>query len=283
MQALARYTIVLIAAAAWPGQAALSAQGADTLWTIRGGTYAGQTVRVDPATATSRGGKFWRLSRLRTDPRIVGWNPSRLPIAVAFRPSAGIGEADSVAFWTVLRNMEQDLGMHLFAPALLDAGTDPDDVIVVDLKPMAKDDGVTLITWTNHGSLYDARVFFRSNSTLHNERVVTHEMMHALGFGHTSSWYSIMDSRLSYTRRLTRDDVAYVQLAIRSRIASEREDMWERLALAVSREIAEPLEDSSCELFTPPVRSPAECRSGPCSVLSASCRAARNIEPLPER
>ena len=65
------------------------AQRVDSAWTIRGGSYHGITVPID-IVAASRKGRFWRLSSLRGEHRIVGWNPSRLPIAVAFRGGAGV-------------------------------------------------------------------------------------------------------------------------------------------------------------------------------------------------
>jgi hypothetical protein len=132
--------------------------------------------------------------------------------------------------------MESDMGMHLFEPATLGADSDPDDVIVVDTKSMASADGMTLVTWSSPGGIYDARVFVRSAATLHNPRVVAHEMMHALGFGHTSAWISIMNSGALSPTRLTLDDVAYAQFAFAQRDGTERSDMWERLALAVERE-----------------------------------------------
>ena len=258
-------------------------QGIDSTWTIRGGSYAGESVAIDRSAATRTGSRFWRLSVLRGEPRIIGWNPSRLPAAVAFRAGARIGDEDSTAFWTTLRRMEADLGMRLFEPVTLAIGSDPDDVIVVDVKPMASDEGVTLVTWGAHGSLYDARVFLRSRATLHNERVVTHEMMHALGFGHTVSWNSVMNPVLAFGGRLTREDVAYAQMALASRGVSERSDMWDRLALAVSREPRAPLDDGFCGLFSPPVRFPEACTSFPCSQPSASCTTARSTAPSPER
>ena len=100
---------------------------------------------------------------------------------------------------------------------------------------MASDDGITLVTWSGNGLLYDARVFFRSSAKLHEQGVVTHEMMHALGFGHTTDTGSIMNASPS-AQRLSPRDVAYVQLALQSRSDGEMSDIWERLALAVERE-----------------------------------------------
>jgi len=213
-----------------------TAQIHDSAWTVRGGTYAGSTIRISRTAAANRSSRFWLLSTARGERRIVGWNPSRLPASVAFRPGRGIGPADSTAFWAIVRRMEEDMGIQLFQPATLSPGSDPEDVVVVDIKPMSSADGMTLVTWTSYGLLYDARVFVRSTSTLHDSRVVTHEMMHALGFGHTSAWPSVMNPRLSGIGRLSAEDVAYAQRALASRAEHERADIWTRLALAIERE-----------------------------------------------
>jgi hypothetical protein len=214
----------------------IDAQTPDSLFTIRGGTYAGQSVRLDPGLASRRSSRFLRVSRQKGETRYVGWNPSRLPAAVAFRRGEEVSEADSTAFWSILRQMEADIGIRLFEPAVVSAGSDPDDVIIVEAKSLPHADGLTMVTWTAGGVLYDARVYLRSTSTLRNPRIVAHEMMHALGFGHTSAWASIMNSGASAPSRLTLQDVAYAQFAMESRARSERSDMWERLALASERE-----------------------------------------------
>jgi hypothetical protein len=227
-------SLALVVSAATP----VSAQQGDSAWTIRGGTFAGATVKLNIDLASRRNSKFLRISKLKGDSRFVAWSPSRLPAAVAFRGGRGITAADSIAFWSILREMESDMGMRLFEPATLGSDSDPDDVIVVDTKSMANNDGMTLVTWSSPGGIYDARVFVRSVSTLHNPRVVAHEMMHALGFGHTSAWISIMNSGALSPAHLTLDDVAYAQFAFAQRNESDRSDMWERLALAVDREKA---------------------------------------------
>ncbi len=260
------------------------AQLRDSAWTIRGGSYSGITVPVDFRAATHRS-KFWRLSTVRGVPRVIGWNPSRLPVAVAFRRGSGVTHADSAGFWEILKRLEQDLGLKVFVPARLDADADPEDVIVVDVQRI-QSDGLTFITWSTHGSLYDARVFLRSRATLHDERVVTHEMMHALGFGHTSAWHSVMNPIRSYAGRLSVEDVAYVQLAMASRASSERDDMWDRLALAVEREHPLPSSSDECEFLNRPLgflRFPEACMSFRCSVDGATCAVERSTAPLPER
>jgi hypothetical protein len=234
------------------------------VWTIKGGTYAGQVVRIDRNAATRRSSRFWRVSDNGDRKRIVGWNPSRLPARVAFRQGHRFSPADSAAFWDILRQMEIDMGMKLFEPATLPSDSDPDDLIVVGQKEVPSSDGLTLVTWGSNGALYDARVFFRSSDLLRSPSIVSHEMMHALGFGHTSSWVSVMNGQ-SRIANLTPADVAYAQVAFQSRVASEREDMWDRLALAILREpefarrdeIGQACQSSSMDASAMPIRSPA--------------------------
>ncbi|MEO8194596.1 MAG: hypothetical protein ABI681_12165 [Gemmatimonadales bacterium] len=213
-----------------------AAQTLDTTWTIKGGRFGGATVSIDRSAASKKNSRFWQLAGSKTQRRIVGWNPSLLPASVAFRRGRGVTEADSAAFWDTLRRMEADMGMRLFEPATLEEGSDPVEVIVVDTRRMSSAEGVTYVTWTTSGVLYDARVVLHSRSALRNPRIVTHEMMHALGFGHTSAWSSVMSAGSNAPDRLTVIDVAYAQAALESRSQSEREDMWQRLALAVERE-----------------------------------------------
>jgi hypothetical protein len=212
------------------------AQRVDSAWTIRGGSYDGVTVPIDVGAA-SRQGRFWRLSSVRGERRIVGWNPSRLPVAVAFRRGAGVTANDSTAFWNILRQLEADIGMRLFEPVTLAAGDDPDDVIVADVKPMIADAGLTLVTWSTYGSIYDSRIYLGSRVMMHNERVVSHEMLHALGFGHTRAWHSLMNPAPSLESRVTREDVAYIQAALASRSVNERDDRLSTLVLAALRDM----------------------------------------------
>lgn len=213
----------------------VAAQGTDSSWIVRAGTYSGQSVAINRSLATKKSSRFWRISSTRGDSRIVGWNPSSLPAKVAFHNSR-IDASDSTAFWSILRKMEADMGMRLFEPTTLAVETNDENIIVVDLKSMIGSEGVTYITWGATGAPYDARVYVSSRSLLHDQRVVTHELMHALGFGHTGAWESIMNSGSSGPERLTAQDVAYAQAAFASRANTEREDMWARLALAVSRD-----------------------------------------------
>jgi hypothetical protein len=215
----------------------------DTVWTIEAGAYAGFRIPLHFDAAFGARGKrehFWRLATgARSTSGIVGWKSTRYPIPIAFRHkgfSRAISPSDSVVFWSIIAQMNADFGFELFRPATV-GKEDPPDVIVVDLGDMRNTDGLSRETWTPWGELFDVRVTFNDAETLHDRRVVTHEMMHALGFGHTMGWRSVLNLRQSNDAdRVTPDDVAYAELAMSSRISRERENMRGLIALAVSRE-----------------------------------------------
>ena len=215
----------------------------DTAWTIEAGAYAGLRVPLHFEAAFGARGKrehFWRLARgARSTGAIVGWKSTRYPIPIAFRhkgSSRAISPGDSAAFWSIIAQMNTDFGVDLFQPATV-GNEDPPDVIVIDLSDMGNIDGLSRETWTPWGELFDVRVTFHDGETLHDRRVVTHEMMHALGFGHTMAWRSVLNLRQpNDADRVTREDVAYAELAMSSRISRERANMRGLIALAVSRE-----------------------------------------------
>lgn len=209
----------------------LSADQAPTTWTVDAGTFRGAQVEIRPriAASTSRSGShFWRLSNQDGGPRrIIGWSSGSYPIPLAFRAGhrGSLSAADSVLFWQIVGRLEDDLGTSLFRPVTLAPGDDPTDVVIVSLEPQraAGSVAVTLITWNSFANVYDARIHFRDARAATDPGVVMHELMHVLGFGHTTGWRSMMRASESPdVTTLTIEDVAYAQVALRARGVQER-------------------------------------------------------------
>ena len=78
-------------------------------------------------------------------------------------------------------------------------------------------EGHTFLASAAEGNANDGVVLFRHSSTLHDAHVVTHELLHLIGFGHTSAWETVSIPSGGSEPRLTPQDVAYVQLAYRLR------------------------------------------------------------------
>jgi len=188
-------------------------------WRIRGGLFDGREVPIEPARATMSPGDgpgFWRLTRRgRLAGRAVSWVADSFPIRVAFRHERGdpfISAGDSVRFWEMARNLEAVLGRQLFRPASfeeVDAGADGIFVTVNRRMPSA---GKTFVTYDESGRIYEALVTVGQPEYLGLSRVATHEMLHAIGFGHTHAWSSVMGPNASGVDSPTPEDVAYVQL-----------------------------------------------------------------------
>lgn len=200
-----------------------------TSWRIDSGTYSGRVVPIDAGLAmrrTSRGAAFWRLVPISgTGPRrLLGWRESDLPLRLAFdrgRSRAVVTADDSIAFWNAARRMERDLGMRLFVPAEMRPPTaiaDSQDRNLVGIEVGdAGGEGETFVSWGRAGDAGDGVLLFRRSATLRDPHVVTHELVHLLGFGHTSEWSSVSQPSGGREPALTVSDVAYIQLAMRLR------------------------------------------------------------------
>ena len=190
-----------------------------TRWTVRGGSFAGHDVAIDPIRAVARTGDgvgYWRLTRRgRYAGRAVTWVADSVPIRVAFRRERHdprITEADSVEFWKMVTELERALGRAVFRPASfeeIDAGGDG-ILVAIDRRMAAA--GRTFITYDASGRIYEALVSVSSRRLLTDPRVAMHELLHALGFGHTDGWASVMSSSSRGVERPTAEDVAYAQL-----------------------------------------------------------------------
>jgi len=200
-----------------------------TRWRIEAGTYRGQTVPIDPVLALQRphsggGASFWRLTTRAESgrPFIPGWQEAELPLKIAFDRAHSrerVSSDDSVQFWRTAAQVEKDLGAKLFAPAMMQAA----GVVPVEIRVTAVGGaGHTFVTFNASGDQYDGSLSFPQSASLRDEAVVAHELLHLLGFGHTSAWPTIAEPTTGEERKLTVQDVAYTQVGMRLRRLQER-------------------------------------------------------------
>ena len=190
-----------------------------TRWRIRGGSFDGREVAIDPVRATTRyaeGMGYWRLTRRgQSIGRAVSWVADSFPLRVAFRHERGdpyISAGDSIGFWRVARNLEATLGRALFRPSSFDEIDAGADGILVTVNGRMSAAGKTFVTHDASGRIYEALVTVNQRDYLGQPRVTTHELMHAIGLGHTGSWPSVMGPNTSGIETPSPEDVAYAQL-----------------------------------------------------------------------
>ena len=185
-------------------------------WTIRRGRFAGNTVKItlgDALRRTSDHGSFGRVAAQH----VVGWDASSFPLRVVLRHDLTpiISTRDSIAFWRAAHEVEDAIGSTLFRPASDTTGDDRVFPIDVRLDPGMSGSGLTFVSWDRTGRLFEGSVRFRTSREIEHPSVVAHELLHALGFGHTNAWPSAMQARNSELRGLTAEDTAFAQLLMR--------------------------------------------------------------------
>ena len=188
-------------------------------WRVRGGDFDGREVEIDPVRAVARsseGSGYWRVTRRSPFAgHPVSWVADSFPIRVAFRHERGdpaISESDSLGFWRVASAVERMLGRSLFRPvrfAEIDSGAD--GILVTVQRGMAPA-GRTFITYDQTGRIYEALVTVARHEFLTESRIAAHELLHAIGLGHTRGWQSVMGPNTGANSAPSVDDIAYAQL-----------------------------------------------------------------------
>ena len=221
-------------------------------WTPTAGTYAAMQITVDPvaafepppaATGENYDG-FWPGAFLSG---IKVFGSALLPARLAFdrpRSDAPITAADSVAFWSIVRNMEADLGRPLFVPAMIEELTLDTDgksagaVIVRIDDALNTYQGYANWWWMGNGTVYAGIVRLGSASAFAHSGLVTHELLHTLGFKHSCSWPTVMGSYgCPIESRLSAQDVAHAQLAFAMREVEGAYSETNALAAALNAQL----------------------------------------------
>ena len=188
-------------------------------WSIHGGLFDGRDVAIDPGRATTRYGEgtgYWRVTRRGpTVGRAVSWVPDSFPIRLAFRHECGdpaIAPRDSVASGRSQSHSSGRSDVRSFAPtsfAEIDSGSEG---ILVTVNRRLSAGGKTFVTYDQGGRIYEALVTVSDHDYLGESRIATHELLHAIGFGHTAAWSSVMGPYTTGVQSPTIEDVAYAQL-----------------------------------------------------------------------
>lgn len=192
---------------------------------VDGGTHGGAVVPIHVDAALSppwERTRYWRVARagLPGFGTPVAWADERFPIPVALRGRGGVRSSDSASFWAIARQLESDFGRSLFVPAADDPAEEEILRLIVTVEPRTEADGLTFITYNSLGEIYQAAIALRSAASFRDARLISHELMHALGFGHSSGWYSATNIGLDLSpARATASDVGYAQLLYRLRRA----------------------------------------------------------------
>jgi hypothetical protein len=207
--------------------AGMSIVGIPNEWTITSGAFAGTRVPIDleAAYASPRGraaepsfylryGQPWRY--------VVGSYASE-PVPTAFCRSLSnraIDAADSTAFWLIMGAYHAIVGRTVYAPASESAvcgtGNGGFELVRDSTQGGIPIAGITTPFSRDFGKgRMDGNWQQETRKCFIDAFCVEHEMTHGLGFGHTCSWTSIMEScgdRSMQSDTPTPKDVAYMQL-----------------------------------------------------------------------
>ncbi|HEV2148172.1 MAG TPA: hypothetical protein VGR37_12280 [Longimicrobiaceae bacterium] len=203
-------------------------------WTIPAGAYAGERVEISPRLAFAPvcdGCSAFLRRGAGTEAGVRTWPEAFFPLRVVFDrefSGAPVTARDSVWFWRGAEALERDFGARLVRPARFSEAaavgdSTPNDIIYVQIDPSLRAAGLGVSGAYGRDIVY-GEVRLQRGSLLAEPSgagLVAHELLHALGFGHTCSWRSVMalESRCPAKRapRATAEDVAYAQVVRRVR------------------------------------------------------------------
>jgi hypothetical protein len=206
-------------------------------WRIPAGSYAGREVEISPArarTAVCPGcGSFWlRVYGAHGPMWFQSWRSSSFPLRIAFDREYSLprGAApDSSTFWRITQRVEETFGQDLFRPARYadvqpeDDDRDPNDVLLVLVDRDVRAAALTTVLSQGGVVEYGTMRLQRAGPLTNGPgwQLVGHELLHALGAGHTCEWRSVAADILRCpdlrADEPTPEDVAYIQVLYRVR------------------------------------------------------------------
>lgn len=131
---------------------------------------------------------------------VILWADADLPVPLAFNRATGaISSSDSIALWGVIDQMQRELGRQLFVPTDFSQVTAPDangfsrKAVLVSVDPsLSGFAGFTNWIWDGGLNMLAAKTRVRLSSFLADRSLMTHELLHGLGFHHTCAWVTVM-------------------------------------------------------------------------------------------
>ena len=131
---------------------------------------------------------------------VILWADADLPVPLAFNRATGaITASDSIALWGVIDQMQRELGRQLFVPVDFSQVVAPDangfsrKAVLVSVDPsLSGFAGFTNWIWDGALNMLAAKTRVRLPSFLADRSLMTHELLHGLGFHHTCAWITVM-------------------------------------------------------------------------------------------
>ena len=246
---------------------AMNIVGIPPEWTITSGTFTGVRVAIDlEAAYASPGGRAAEPSfylRYGKPWRYVVGSYAAPPVPTAFCRSLSnraIDAADSTAFWLIMASYHALIGRTVYAPAseaaVCGAGKAGFELVRDSTHGGIPVAGITTPFSRDFGKgIMDGNWQQESRRCFIDRFCVEHEMTHGLGFGHTCSWTSIMescDNRAMQSDTLTPRDVAYVLLM--SAVADAERSAATRLSIPQAHQyerVARGLPEEAVDVYEP--------------------------------
>lgn len=218
-------------------------------WTIQRGRYASMKRTIDLAAALAVNPDSSRyLDQFAPSiAHVAAWTESSFPIPVGFDSTAVTRRwtaHDSTVFWQYADTVSAVAGSVLFKPAGDQTVNSPGTIgLNVDYTFKTSPQAWLTVRVLNscflptrfcgdvHGEVAASAGFYYAWSP--DEKIIMHELMHALGFGHSCHWPSIMGiSRPQcvgeFPKKPTVDDIAYLEFMTRlATVMSLHPDAWQ--------------------------------------------------------